>query len=115
MTTLSAVAATMSVVPSWLRSPTASELQKPPVEKDLRGLKRSVAIAQEHQHFGGDIGAHRQIGIAALIEGAYPNRYRTVSGRVIRGRLKRAVAVAQQHGHGISKGKRARARRFPLA
>src|SRR5450432_1442966 len=33
-TTLSVVAATMSILPSRLRSPTASELQKSPVEKD---------------------------------------------------------------------------------
>src|ERR1017187_1065448 len=60
----------------------------------LRCPECSVALAQEHQHLGGDVGAHRQIEIAIPIEGAGPHRYRSISGRIVHGRLKRAVAVA---------------------
>src|ERR1022692_4853010 len=65
----------------------------------LRCPECSVALAQEHQHLGGDVGAHRQIEIAIPIEGAGPHRYRSISGRIVHGRLKRAVAVSGQHGH----------------
>src|ERR1017187_9687525 len=64
----------------------------------LRCPECSVALAQEHQHLGGDVGAHRQIGIAIPIERAGPNGYRSISGRIVHGWVKRAVAIAEQHG-----------------
>ena len=89
-----------------LKSPNASDCSPVPARKGLLGLKRPVAIAEQHARGVGPLVCGYQIPLAVAVKVTDSNSLRPRSGVEGPCGLERTIAIAEQHardtGDGVS-------------